>query len=158
MAEKPSFWSTPQPLCAKTAQRTGRVAIRAGALPSTLLHRLQSTPFCDRKGAGARHLDANPEPNTLSAVAQWCKLLAHSEVSKPLPNERNAIRRSPLASSQSPIDTLSSKLGRRWPAIKQAIEFSHREKQKLTGLLANQNQSDTSIVVFGSCSKRIYFR
>lgn len=74
-------------------------------------------------------------------------------MSRSLHKKENPDRSGALAPNQSPIDTLSSKLGHRWPAIGQAIEFSRREKQKLKVLLANQNQSDTSIVVFGSLAR-----
>lgn len=69
-------------------------------------------------------------------------------------NKRQTAKRSEhISSDASPIETLSSKLHRRWPAIRQALDFSRREKQKLNDLLANQNQSDTSIVVFGSLAR-----
>ena len=67
--------------------------------------------------------------------------------------KKSGKRSDPLASDHSPIDILSSKLSRRWPAISQAADFSRREKQKLRELLANQNQSDTSIVAFGSLAR-----
>jgi predicted nucleotidyltransferase len=91
----------------------------------------------------------------LSTVTQWCNLRARleAELNKPLHKKKSGKPSDLLAPNQSPIDTLSSKLGRRWPAISQAADFSHREKQKLRELLANENQSDTSIVVFGSLAR-----
>lgn len=69
-------------------------------------------------------------------------------------SRKQSPKRSKLISFDlSPIDTLSSKLHRRWQAIRRAIDLSSREKGNLTGFLADQNQSDTSIVVFGSLAR-----
>lgn len=75
------------------------------------------------------------------------------KLNRPLNKEPDARRRNLPTSNRSHIDILSSKVHRSWPAIKQAIDFSHLKKQELTKLLADSNQSDTSIVVFGSLAR-----
>lgn len=74
-------------------------------------------------------------------------------MNKPLHKKENATRSRRLAPDESHIATLSSKFGRRWPAIRQAADFSRHEKERLRDILANQNQSDTSIVIFGSLAR-----
>jgi len=75
------------------------------------------------------------------------------ESDKPLDRKQSDKRNHRFLSDQSPVDALSSTLGRRWPAIMQAVDFSRLKKQELTDILTNENQSDTSIVVFGSLAR-----